>query len=291
MLRTVRRVADLLLNRGVGGERERGKHLRAHERLILALRGQLIRSESIADGERCYRFECRCEEELYRARTMLEKEPGTIRWIGNDLRPGDVFYDIGANVGIYTIYAAARLGSSGHVYAFEPHAPSFQSLMRNIALNGLRDRTSALSCALHSKDRFLDFNYRTLSAGTSDSQLGARRTAKQKPFKPKAIELKQGIRVDTLLRRQVIRPPNLVKLDVDGNELPVLKGMSALLQSSDAPRAIQLETNPRFPETARFLEDCGYALVERHYTLYQQRRLDSGATPEQAGYNAIYRKG
>ena len=287
----VGRAFDLLFNRGAGAIPVRGKHLSARERLSLALRGALARRVTVNDGEQSYHFECNREEELYRVRTLHEKEPGTLNWIDSELRPGDVFFDIGANIGLFTIYAACRLKATGMVYAFEPHAPSFCSLLRNIELNGLRNRAQALSCALHAEDGFFPFNYRVLTPGASDSQLDSTSTAEQAKFKPKAVELKQGISVDTLIRQGVVKSPDLVKIDVDGNELLILRGMKKLLSGVQAPRAIQVEVNPRYPELLDYLESTGFGLAERHYTVYQERRLAAGDyTPEQAGYNGIFRK-
>lgn len=287
----VGRAFDILFNRGAGAVRERGKHLSARERLALAFRGALTRRVTVNDGERSYYFECHGEEELYRVRTLYEKEPGTLHWIDSELRPNDVFFDIGANIGLFTIYAACRLKRPGAAYAFEPHAPSFCSLLRNIELNGIRNRVHALSCALHVEDGFFPFNYRVLTPGASDSQLDSMRTAEQKKFKPKAVELKQGAGVDTLIRQGVIESPDLVKIDVDGNELLILQGMEKLLCGTQAPRAIQVEVNPRYPELRDYLKGTGFRLAERHYTVYQERRLAAGTClPEQAGYNGIFRK-
>ena len=129
-----------------------------------------------------------------------------------------------------------------------------------------------------------------LTPGSSDSQLDSMRTAKQRKFKPKAVELKQGVRLDTLIGDGVIAPPDLIKIDVDGNELLILEGMEELLRGAQAPRAVQVEVNPRYPELTSFLESVGFQLAERHYTVYQERRLAAGTlSPEQAGYNGIFR--
>ena len=61
---------------------------------------------------------------------MFVKESGTCEWIKNDIGPGDVFFDIGANIGIYSILAANRVGKTGKVYAFEPHSGNFTRLLR-----------------------------------------------------------------------------------------------------------------------------------------------------------------
>ncbi len=70
---------NLLFNRCVGAVRVRGRHLSTRERLTLALRGAMARRVTVNGGEHSYHFECHGEEELYRARTLHEKEPGTLR--------------------------------------------------------------------------------------------------------------------------------------------------------------------------------------------------------------------
>lgn len=78
-------------------------------------------------------FLCDDPIEVWRAETILEKEPGTIRWLDR-IQPGDVFYDVGANIGVYSLYAAKR---GAKVYAFEPHALNALHLARNATMNGL----------------------------------------------------------------------------------------------------------------------------------------------------------
>src|SRR2546430_8849931 len=61
------------------------------------------------------------ESEQYRAETYASKEPETIAWLTEELREGDVFFDVGANIGLYSLYAA-KLRPSCRVYAFEPES-------------------------------------------------------------------------------------------------------------------------------------------------------------------------
>src|SRR4029078_3254228 len=77
-------------------------HLRKAMRLRFALRERLKLEVTVPDGERSYRFVCGTEESLRRSRGVFSKEPGTIAWLRRDLRPGDTFLDIGANIGIST---------------------------------------------------------------------------------------------------------------------------------------------------------------------------------------------
>jgi FkbM family methyltransferase len=110
--------------------------------------------------------------ETYRALTLFVKEQGTVEWIRSTVQPGDVFYDIGANIGMYTLLAASRVGDAGKVYAFEPHVRNFTSLLQNVALNNLSGRVAPICSALHDTEGFLNFNYLTWQAGSSTSQLG-----------------------------------------------------------------------------------------------------------------------
>ena len=75
------------------------------------------------------------EIEKWRHDTFWEKEPETIAWI-DDMEPGEVLYDVGANVGVYALYAASR---GIKVVAIEPVFENFSRLMQNIELNGFNN--------------------------------------------------------------------------------------------------------------------------------------------------------
>jgi FkbM family methyltransferase len=85
---------------------------------------------------------------------MFIKEPQTCEWIKSEVKAGQVFYDIGANIGIYSILAAKYVGGLGRVYAFEPHNANFSRLLDNIAANGLGEIVVPCNLALYSRDEF-----------------------------------------------------------------------------------------------------------------------------------------
>ena len=72
---------------------------------------------------------------LFRARTLISKEPETISWL-RGFKKGSVFYDVGANVGVYTLFAS--LISQVKTYSFEPSSSNFVTLVKNINVNGIQ---------------------------------------------------------------------------------------------------------------------------------------------------------
>jgi FkbM family methyltransferase len=218
---------------------------------------------------------------------MLFKEAGTIDWLASELREGDVFFDIGANIGQYTLFAARRVGSKGLVVAFEPHVGNVQSLLRNIVLNQLTDRVKVLSCALNDREGFFDFNYLAWIPGSSNSQLNEQHDGEGRTFRPVFSEFKYAVTADRLIQSGALPPPNLIKIDVDGNELLVLKGMSGLLSGPTPPRSLQVEINERYrAQLLSFMDEHGYELATRHETLAGKKKLQANVAPDQVSHNA-----
>lgn len=257
--------------------------------LRFAFRRRLTKTVRIRDSVATYVFQCQESLEALRARTLLIKEEGTVAWIQSEVRNGDVFYDIGANIGLYSIMAGYRVGATGMVYAFEPHAANFSSLLRNISSNALTDRVTPISSALHNAEGYFDFNYYAWEAGSSTSQLASATDDRGRPFKPACRELKHGVTVDHLVAGRAIREPALIKIDVDGNELLVLQGMINVL-GSVRPRAVQVEMNIlNGSAIVDFMGDLGFQLADRHYTLAGKKQLKRGVNQKSIPYNAIFR--
>jgi len=250
--------------------------------------GSPITVEIRDDGPGC-RFVCTRLRELKRAATMFLKEEGTIAWLRQELRPDDVFLDIGANIGIYTIFAARRLGTDGAVTAVEPHLVNATRLLQNVRANELEGRIAVLTCALANINGFRDFNYRDWGAGTSNSQLGRCRDSNGQDYQPTARELKAVTTVDALIAAGAMRRPNLIKIDVDGLELPILAGMQALLTGEARPRLVQVEVEP---QTLGAIEDrlarWGYQRQSHHFSKRGKRRLAEGEAESAIPHNVIF---
>ena len=237
------------------------------------------------------RFVATSDIEQWRATSLLHKEAGTVAWISRSVGPGDVFYDVGANIGIYSLLAALCAGPAGRVFAFEPHLLNCSSLLRNIASNNFGKRITPLCVALHENEQLLPFNYFSLTSGSSMSQLGRLKDGDDCEFTPEAVEFKQATSIDRLIEDAAILPPTHIKIDVDGNEPLILSGMRRLLAGSLAPREVQVEVNAGCIERiAAIMTDSGFECIERHDTAAGLERLRTGSDPATVAHNLIYRR-
>jgi FkbM family methyltransferase len=238
------------------------------------------------DGRR-YRFIADSLHSYERARELLRKEPDTIAWLRDNLRPTDVFLDIGANIGTFSIFAGTRLSEQGHVYACEPHLPTAAQLLQNITRNSLGTRVTVISAAVSGEDGFLPFHYKRWRPGASGSQLDAAGG----PGLERSVgtELKCAMRVDTMVARGVIRPPDLIKIDTDGLEIPIVAGMKNVLTGKSRPRSVLVEVQPgELCRQQEFMQTCGYALVAKHLVGKWKRKFERGEPLDQLAFNALF---
>jgi len=165
--------------------------------------------------------------EHHRADTYATKEPETIEWLRDNLRDGDVFYDVGANIGLYSLYAA-KLRPACRVFAFEPESHNFGSLCGNLLLNRVENVTPCFF-PLSSQETFAPLYVYDLRSGGALHSLGRPSSLRDGPplLKTGAI----AATIDVLVSRHGLPAPNLVKLDVDGNEEQILDGAAAVLAS------------------------------------------------------------
>src|SRR6185503_6355507 len=229
-------------------------------------------------------FVCDDAYEVARAQTLYTKEPGTIAWLRATLGPGDVFYDIGANIGCYSLVTARLVGETGHVYAFEPHLMNAMSLLRNIQANDdVTQLITVVTTPLDNRSALRPFHYASLRAGSSGHQLGSP-IGERGVFQPVVSVLAQSMR---LSEARGLHAPDVVKIDVDGHELSILQGMVF----GATVRSLQVEVHPA--DRTAIIEHMagaglGYHLASRHYTQNGQKAVDAGAEPDRVTDNAIF---
>jgi FkbM family methyltransferase len=222
---------------------------------------------------------CQNRGDSYRARTLFIKETGTVDWIERHFMPGEHFIDIGANIGVYSLLAAKKLGNNGCVYAFEPHSANINSLIQNIKLNALGEQIKVFGIALGRSDGFFEFEYIGHESSSSGSQLMINLGGKTDEAN-NGTELKYTSTVDRLIEIQSISNPQHVKIDVDGIELEILLGMKNLLNNpSSKPKTIQVEVSKANCDLVRtYLEGYNYNVIATHHTIVGEKlrlRIDS----------------
>lgn len=242
----------------------------------------------VRDGGHEYAFRPRTRNDLFRYITYFTKEEGTLAWIRNSVREGTVFFDIGANVGLYSLYAARQAGHV-RVFAFEPHKVNFATLVENILLNRLHGSIHPLAIPLDDTTGYSHLHYHSADSGTSMSQLGHNTLSGDREFIPKLKELVHAVTLDSLMDSGQLPAPDLIKVDVDGNELRILAGMKQLLQSGRGPKSLQVEINPgRRGEVLAFMAGCGYRLDHCHFTKSCQAQFDQSQSYEDIPHNAVF---
>lgn len=175
----------------------------------------------------------------WRVESIYTKEPWTLEWIAS-FAPGEILLDCGANVGMYTIWAAATRRT--RVYAFEPEAQNYAVLNRNIQINGLQDLVKAYCMGLSDTTGLFDLHMADMRVGGSCHSVGEALDFEHKPLKALFVQGCIAYTVDELVAKGAIPVPNHIKIDVDGFEPKVTAGARKTL-ANPAVRSVLIETN------------------------------------------------
>ncbi|MGD6808534.1 MAG: FkbM family methyltransferase [Candidatus Bathyarchaeia archaeon] len=171
------------------------------------------------------------------------REPFTTQLLSKTLHSGDVVLDAGANIGYYALLESQKVGSKGFVYAVEPVKSNFCLLQQNIALNRFRN---VEACNLAFGNR------------TGDAQIFLSDVPNLHSFNEVAVQSSyvgtESVKISTvddfLVNRRL---PCLVRMDVEGFELEILKGMRGLLEEN-VKLLIELHHKPPFMNAAQVKE-------------------------------------
>lgn len=180
----------------------------------------------------------------WRVESIYQKEPWTLEWI-DTFRSGDILLDCGANVGMYTIWAAATKGA--RVYALEPEAQNYALLNRNILINGLVDRVKAYCMGLSDKSGLFDLHMADMRVGGSCHAVDEPLDAHLRPLQAVFAQGCIAATLDELVADGAVPVPNHFKIDVDGFEHKVVAGARKTL-ANPAVRSVLIETNQNLEE-------------------------------------------
>ena len=177
------------------------------------------------------RFTLQCDNWIthYRWKTYNDKEPETLDWIDRSMRDGELLFDIGANTGLYTLYAALRFPRS-RIVAFEPEYANLHLLKDNVLANGLRERVDVYSVGLSNVSGLSHLHIQDATPGSALHSEASGRL--EQTLMGRSVIWREGIWTTTVdeFCKTKGHQPHCLKIDVDGTELKILEGARETLR-------------------------------------------------------------
>jgi FkbM family methyltransferase len=230
---------------------------------------------------------------------LFTKEPTTILWM-DQFKSGEVMFDVGANLGMYSIYAGKIRGA--RVFAFEPESQNYAELNKNIFLNELTGFVKAYNLAASNQFDIATLFLSHFCPGYSFHDFGENRWTSDMQFANHFVKrddrLEQGcmsIALDDAIGRGFLPQPHHIKVDVDGFEWKVVDGGRKTLKSPQL-KTVLIETDNKISESVEIIEtmtSMGWKYsydqmrVNQHEAISQQHLKDRIAH-RKGGQNIIY---
>ncbi|MEW1793473.1 FkbM family methyltransferase [Streptomyces niveus] len=197
-------------------------------------------------------------------------EPHMTRWLQARLLPGDTFIDVGANIGYYTVLASGLVGGAGRVAAVEASPDFHQLLLKQVRLNR-RDNVRAVNAAVSDERKKLTFVL------ASSANMGANSVVPYDGPAESSFEV-EAFPLGELLAPEEISTARVIKIDVEGAEGSVVRGMIPLLDKLRPDCEITVEVTPdRMAQLGDSAEELMQTMQEHGFHAY---RLSNEYAPE-----------
>jgi FkbM family methyltransferase len=226
-------------------------------------------------------------------RKPLESESFPFAVLRRFVRPGDVVYDAGANLGLYARYLVDTLGA-GRVIAFEPMADNRALLAANLDLAGIASRVNVLPIALADEDGMLEFQVDdmqsvsgTLTKVTGGGPSLGRRNLGLGPLTEQVL----CRRLNAVVAEEDLPPPDVIKIDVEGAEAFLLRGAMGLLRERRPRLLVELHGAAQARAVLPVLDVLGYSCVAQVSLEIDPSgfaRVDSTLLPRIAGLYDVH---
>jgi FkbM family methyltransferase len=184
----------------------------------------------------------------WRVDTFFSKEPETLEWIDSfEKKENLIFWDIGANIGLYSIYSSLKNKNSKTI-CFEPSTSNLRILSRNISINNLEKNIKILPIPLTNKENcFLTMNESDFLEGGSLNSFGEKYDFQGKDFKINMKYQILGTTINNLIDNKILEIPDYIKIDVDGIEHLILEGGNKYLKNNKL-KSLSVEINENFKD-------------------------------------------
>lgn len=201
-------------------------------------------------------------------------EEDTVSAIQTYVRTGDVCWDLGAHFGFYSLMMARQSGADGRVYAFEPEPLSFCRLVKHFSLNKIGGRCVALNAAASDADGD-GFMYAGGGAGVTTTHF---RYIDEPAFGEAESLRVKTVRLDTLVARADLPPPNFIKIDVEGHAGALLKGAQQTIATARPIVLVSTHGPDESRAIAEFFMSLGY---QARWSLLECPWYPKDARPEE----------
>lgn len=193
-------------------------------------------------------------------------EPETVDWIEKFINDKDIVFDIGANIGAYSLIASKNEAKETKIYAFEPNFTSFAKLCKNILLNKREKNIFPFQLAFSDKYCIDYLNYTSLEIGSAYHFLG-----KNNFYKVASIYKQPVITysIDQFIEHFNITCPQHIKIDVDGVEFDIIKGAQKTLMNTNF-KSLNVEVNELADESKKmikYIESLGLVFYKKYTDL------------------------
>lgn len=218
----------------------------------------------------------------FRVDSFSTKEPETLEWI-DSIPTGSVLWDIGANVGLYSCYAAKSCKC--RVYSFEPSVFNLELLARNIYINDLVDQVVIIPLPLSDSLKISTLNMTSKDWGGALSTFGENYGDDGKTLDKVFSFSTIGMSIEQAVRLLNIPQPSHIKMDVDGLEHLILAGGGAVLKKVSE---LAIEVNEDFTEQAinvtKHCSEAGLVFKEKKHSAMFENNARFGKTYNQVWY-------
>lgn len=230
-----------------------------------------------------YKFSAPNSLSYYRVNTFSSKEPETFEWI-NAFKDDAVLWDIGANIGLYSIYAAKT--KKAKVFSFEPSIFNLELLARNVNLNNVDDKVCIVPLPLSDKSEFSMMRMTSTEWGGALSSFGRNVGWDGNQMSVVFNYQVMGSSIDDMVGRLSLPKPDYIKIDVDGIEHFILNGGLSVLKEV---KEVLIEVNDSFLEQAdmceKILTAAGLTLKEKRHS---EEFEEAGAFGDGKVWNQIW---
>ncbi len=208
----------------------------------------------------------------YRVDTFFTKEPETLEWIDNFKKNEKiVFWDIGSNIGLYSIYASLK-HENIKINSFEPSSSNLRVLSRNISINNLQNKILINPFPLTNRDK----GYQLMMEGVFREGGALHSFGKNLNFEGNKFNIKNnymiyGFSINYMIKELNFEVPDYIKIDVDGLEHYILDGANEVLSHKNL-KGLLIEINENYTEQAKniknIMKNSGFKLIKKDQSKY-----------------------